>query len=114
VRIESGPDITKVASAALQLVLEVRPKVPVYDPVEDTISASLAALEVLVSCCRIAKPLPTVNVPEWAVVGTPVPTKTNSFALVVVAVAPVLTLALVPCALAVRSSGLLALKPLYS
>jgi hypothetical protein len=43
-----------------------------------------------------------------------VPTKTNSLALVVVAVAPVLTLALVPCALAVRSSGLLALKPLYS
>jgi hypothetical protein len=64
VTIVSGPAVTNVASAALQLVLEVRPKVPVYDPVEDTVSVSLAALEVLMSFCSMVKPLPALNVPE--------------------------------------------------
>ncbi len=54
---------TKVASTALQLVLELRLNVPRYDPGEVAVTASSAARDVLVSCCSIVSPLPAVTVP---------------------------------------------------
>ena len=89
--------LAKVATTALQLVLESRPKLPVYDPVEETTRVSVAAREVLVSCCWSPKPEPGVTVPP-KLFTVPNPANISSVEVLVVAVAPVLGDELLPCA----------------
>ena len=99
----------KVATTADQFVPGLMLNVPAYCPLTETISASVAALEMLVSCNRSWNPAPAVTVP--ALLGTPSPANTSSLFDVVIGVGPVFAVALEPCVLAVLSS---ALTPVYS
>jgi len=54
----------KVATSALQLVPELKAKVPAKDPVAVTKADSVAPGDVLVFLWPRIKPFPTVSVPE--------------------------------------------------
>src|SRR5712692_1343866 len=99
----------KVATTADQFVPAPKLNVPAYCPLTDTISPSVAALEVLASCNKSWNPAPAVTVEP--LLGSPTPANTSSLFDVVVGVRPVLADDADPWAWAVWSS---ALTPVYS
>src|SRR4051812_14835352 len=89
-----APAGKNVAMRALQLAAPLKLNAPVYVPAEEVTAVSFAARELVVSCWASVSPLPAVTVPVKLGVLNPAPTNTNSLALCVTPVGPVLTLAL--------------------
>ena len=101
-----------VAITAVQFVPVVSARLPLKDPVADAIAASFAARELPVSCCANANGAMPAAVPV-NVAGSPTAENISSFELAVATVGEVAVEPL-PDTPAVRSSGFVVLRPLYS